>query len=161
MAPDSISRMPLSRSTMAGIFWFGLMAIFIFALKLGWLPSGGMYTLGGDEDILDLVRHLILPTVVLSLVLVAQWSRYTRSSFLEVIHQDYIRTAKSKGLGSGRILHLVTNGHFVALLDEPGHVAVVAMAGALNIGFYLSQALLQFEKVHTGLQVRVGFCHCK
>lgn len=85
-------------------FWFGLMTIFIFSLKLGWLPSGGMYTLGGDEGILDLIRHLILPTVVLALVLVAQWSRYTRSSFLEVIHQDYIRTAKSKGLGGGRIL---------------------------------------------------------
>jgi peptide/nickel transport system permease protein len=85
-------------------FWFGLMTIFIFSLKLGWLPSGGMFTLGGDEDILDLIRHLILPTVVLALVLVAQWSRYTRSSFLEVIHQDYIRTAKSKGLSSSRVL---------------------------------------------------------
>jgi peptide/nickel transport system permease protein len=85
-------------------FWFGLMTIFIFSLKLGWLPSGGMYTLGGEEDLLDLLRHLILPTVVLALVLVAQWSRYSRSSFLEVIHQDYIRTAKSKGLSGGRIL---------------------------------------------------------
>jgi peptide/nickel transport system permease protein len=85
-------------------FWFGLMAIFIFSLKLGWLPSGGMYTLGGEEDILDLLRHMILPTMVLSLVLVAQWSRYTRSSFLEVIHQDYIRTARSKGLSGSRIL---------------------------------------------------------
>ena len=53
---------------------------------------------------MDLLRHLILPTVVLALVLVAQWSRYSRSSFLEVIHQDYIRTAKSKGLSAGRIL---------------------------------------------------------
>jgi peptide/nickel transport system permease protein len=85
-------------------FWFGLMTIFIFSLKLGWLPSGGMYTLGGVEDILDILKHLILPTVVLALVLVAQWSRYSRSSFLEVIHQDYIRTAKSKGLSGGRIL---------------------------------------------------------
>jgi peptide/nickel transport system permease protein len=85
-------------------FWFGLMAIFIFALKLGLLPSGGMYTLGGEEGVLDLLRHLILPTVVLALVLVAQWSRYTRSSFLEVIHQDYIRTAKSKGLSDFRVL---------------------------------------------------------
>ncbi len=85
-------------------FWFGLMAIFIFSLKLGWLPSGGMYTLGGEETILDLIRHLILPTMVLALVLVAQWSRYSRSSFLEVIHQDYIRTAKSKGLSPSRIL---------------------------------------------------------
>jgi peptide/nickel transport system permease protein len=85
-------------------FWFGLMTIFIFSLKLGWLPSGGMFTLGGDEGILDLLKHLILPTIVLALVLVAQWSRYTRSSFLEVIHQDYIRTAKSKGLSGGRVL---------------------------------------------------------
>jgi len=85
-------------------FWFGLMTIFVFSLKLGWLPSGGMFTLGGEEDVLDLLRHLILPTVVLALVLVAQWSRYSRSSFLEVIHQDYIRTAKSKGLSAGRIL---------------------------------------------------------
>jgi peptide/nickel transport system permease protein len=85
-------------------FWFGLMTIFIFSLKLGWLPSGGMFTLGGEENILDLFKHLILPTVVLALVLVAQWSRYSRSSFLEVIHQDYIRTAKSKGLSGRRIL---------------------------------------------------------
>lgn len=85
-------------------FWFGLMMIFVFSLQLGWLPSGGMFTLGGDEDLLDLLEHLILPTVVLALVLVAQWSRYTRSSFLEVIHQDYIRTARSKGISGSRIL---------------------------------------------------------
>lgn len=85
-------------------FWFGLMMIYIFSLKLSWFPSGGMFTLGGDEDALDLLRHLVLPTVVLALVLVAQWSRYTRSSFLEVINQDYIRTAKSKGLKKVRIL---------------------------------------------------------
>jgi peptide/nickel transport system permease protein len=85
-------------------FWFGLMTIFIFALELGWLPSGGMTTLGGDGGVLDLLSHLILPAVVLALALVAIWSRYTRSSFLEVINQDYIRTAKSKGLSSQRVL---------------------------------------------------------
>jgi peptide/nickel transport system permease protein len=87
-------------------FWFGLMAIFIFSVKLRWLPSGGMYTMGGDEGLMDLLTHLVLPTLVLALVLVAQWSRYTRSSFLEVIHQDYIRTAKSKGLMKKRILFI-------------------------------------------------------
>lgn len=85
-------------------FWFGLMTIFIFALELGWLPSGGMSTLGGNGGVLDLLSHLILPAVVLALALVAIWSRYTRSSFLEVINQDYIRTAKSKGLSSRRVL---------------------------------------------------------
>ena len=85
-------------------FWFGLMTIFLFSLKLGWLPSGGMFTLGGDEGILDLMRHLALPAVVLALALIAIWSRYTRSSFLEVINQDYIRTARSKGISGPRIL---------------------------------------------------------
>lgn len=81
-------------------FWFGLMAIFIFAVELRWLPSGGMYDLGEEGNPLDLLRHLILPTVVLSLVIVATWSRYSRSSFLEVIGQDYIRTAHAKGLSN-------------------------------------------------------------
>jgi len=85
-------------------FWFGLMTIFIFADRLGWLPSGGMFTLGVEGNIMDGIYHLILPTVVLALVLVAQWSRYTRSSFLEVIHQDYIRTGRSKGLSGKRLL---------------------------------------------------------
>ncbi|MGI9331900.1 MAG: ABC transporter permease, partial [Gammaproteobacteria bacterium] len=85
-------------------FWFGLMAIYIFALELRWLPSGGMFELGEEGNIVDLIRHLILPTAVLALVIVATWSRYARSSFLEVINQDYIRTARSKGLGRAAIL---------------------------------------------------------
>ena len=79
-------------------FWFGLMAIFVFAIKLGWLPSGGMYELGEEGDPFDLLRHLILPASVLALVLTASWSRYARSSFLEVLGQDYMRTARAKGL---------------------------------------------------------------
>lgn len=85
-------------------FWFGLMAIYLFAVQLRWLPSGGMFDLGNEGDPIDLIRHLILPTLVLGLVLVATWSRYARSSFLEVIHQDYIRTARAKGLGERAVL---------------------------------------------------------
>jgi peptide/nickel transport system permease protein len=85
-------------------FWFGLMAIYLFAVRLRWLPSGGMFDLGNEGDPLDLIRHLILPTLVLALVLVATWSRYARSSFLEVIHQDYIRTARAKGLQSRDVM---------------------------------------------------------
>jgi len=79
-------------------FWFGLMAIFIFAVKLGWLPSGGMYELGAEGNIVDLLRHLILPALVLALVITATYSRYARSAFLEVLHQDFMRTARAKGL---------------------------------------------------------------
>ena len=79
-------------------FWFGLMAIYFFAIKLGLLPSGGMFELGEEDNPIDLLRHLILPVMVLALVITAVWSRYTRSAFLEVMHQDYMRTAKAKGL---------------------------------------------------------------
>lgn len=78
-------------------FWFGLMAIFVFALNLRWLPSGGMYEFGEEGNILSLLRHLVLPTMVLALVITATWSRYTRSAFLEVMNQDFMRTARAKG----------------------------------------------------------------
>lgn len=78
-------------------FWFGLMAIFVFAIKLRWLPSGGMYEFGEEGNIFSLLRHLVLPTMVLALVITATWSRYTRSAFLEVMNQDFMRTARAKG----------------------------------------------------------------
>ena len=79
-------------------FWFGLMAIFVFAIELRWLPSGGMWELGEEGNILSLLQHLILPTLVLALVITATWSRYSRSAFLEVMHQDFMRTARAKGV---------------------------------------------------------------
>lgn len=79
-------------------FWFGLMAIYVFAIELRWLPSGGMFELGEEGDVLSLLRHLVLPTLVLALVITATWSRYARSAFLEVLGQDFMRTARAKGL---------------------------------------------------------------
>ena len=78
-------------------FWFGLVVIYVFAVKLAWLPAGGMYTIG-DGSFLDYLHHLIGPALVLALVTVAIWSRYMRSSMLEVTNQDFVRTAIAKGL---------------------------------------------------------------
>ena len=79
-------------------FWFGLMVIFVFAVQLDWIPSGGRATMGADFSLADRLHHLIAPALVLGLVLVATWSRYTRASMLEAIGQDYVRTARAKGL---------------------------------------------------------------
>ena len=79
-------------------FWFGLMAIYVFAVNLRWLPSGGMNEFGEEGNVIDTLRHLVLPVGVLALVITANWSRYARSSFLEVMQQDYMRTARAKGL---------------------------------------------------------------
>jgi peptide/nickel transport system permease protein len=79
-------------------FWFGLLVIIVFAAMLGWIPSGGIATLGVPFSIPDRLLHLIGPASVLGLWMTATWSRYTRSSVLEVVGQDYIRTAQAKGL---------------------------------------------------------------
>ena len=84
-------------------FWLGLLAIYLFAQTLQWLPAGGAASTSGG-DLGDRLRHLILPVAVLSFVLVAQWSRYTRSAMLDILHQDYVRTAQAKGLKRSRIL---------------------------------------------------------
>jgi len=91
-------------------FWFGLIGIYVFSLRLGWLPAGNMYTIG-DESVLNYLHHLILPSVVLALVHVAIWSRYMRTATLDVINQEFIKTARAKGLSERRILmkHVIGN----------------------------------------------------
>lgn len=82
-------------------FWFGLILIMIFAVQLGWLPVGGRLPLNKDPiTFWDHIRHLILPAFVLSVTWIALMSRYMRAETLEVIQQDYIRTAKAKGASS-------------------------------------------------------------
>jgi peptide/nickel transport system permease protein len=85
-------------------FWFGLVVIIVFAAMLHWIPSGGIATLGAPFSIRDRLIHLVGPATVLGLWMTATWSRYTRSSVLEVVGQDYIRTARAKGLRARSIL---------------------------------------------------------
>lgn len=84
-------------------FWFGLLAMLIFALKLRWFPSAGRHSIG-RTDFVDLAHHLVLPALVLALVEIASWSRYLRSSMLEVLNLDYMRTARAKGLSPARVI---------------------------------------------------------
>ncbi len=95
---DNVATVASTAGVSIPSFWFGLVAILVFSVRLRWLPSGGMYTLGQERNVLDLARHLILPVAILSILNVAGWNRYVRGSMLEVIRQDYIRTARAKGL---------------------------------------------------------------
>lgn len=87
-------------------FWLALILMMFLGVKLGWLPIGGLSTIGMPFSLLDRIEHLIMPVMVLAAGEAAVWTRYVRSSMLEVIHQDYMRTAKAKGLLGTRILTL-------------------------------------------------------
>ena len=95
-------------------FGCGVMMLIIFSVVLGWLPAGGAITPGKANDIVDRILHLIMPVVVLSLVQVAGQSRFIRSSMLEVLKQDYIRTARAKGVPWARVV--LTHGLRNAIL---------------------------------------------
>lgn len=87
------------------VFWYGLMLIVLFAIVLGWLPAGGMRTIGEARSLGDLTRHLVLPAVVLGTANMALFARYTRSSTMAVLRADYVRTARSKGLAERSVLY--------------------------------------------------------
>ncbi len=112
-------------------FWFGLVAIYFFSLKLQWLPAGNMYTVG-DGSVLDVLRHLILPVLVLTFVDVAIWSRYMRTATLEVIHQDFVKTARAKGVPPRRVLmkHVVGNA-LLPMITLAGMQLPTVLGGAL------------------------------
>lgn len=85
------------------VFWLGLTLMFVFSVNfkawgLPYLPTLGMYDPGADKTIFELIRHMILPVTTIAAISVAAYSRYIRSNMLEVIHSDYVRTARSKGL---------------------------------------------------------------
>jgi peptide/nickel transport system permease protein len=85
------------------VFWFGLLLIIVFSVTLKGadgrplLPGSGMYTLGAPFSITDRIEHLILPVTMLAFVSAAGYMRYLRSSMLDVINEDYVRTARAKG----------------------------------------------------------------
>lgn len=112
-------------------FWFGLIVIYVFSVGLDWLPSGNRYTIG-DGSFWNRVHHLVGPSVVLALVSTAVWSRYMRSSMLDVINQDYIRTARAKGVSERRILfrHAMRNA-LLPMITIAGVQLPVLLSGAL------------------------------
>ncbi len=97
------------------IFWVGLLLVLVFSVWLEWLPSFGMFTVGAELTGLayaaDVARHLVLPALTLGLFFLAIYARLARASMLEVADQDFVRTARAKGVPEGRIVraHVLRN----------------------------------------------------
>ena len=115
-------------------FWLGMVLIIVFSLVLGVLPGSGMISPRGDGGVLDVLAHLILPALTLAAVPTAIISRLTRSSMLEVIGLDYVRTARGKGLSERRLVirHVVPNA-LIGVATLVGIEAGYLLAGAVLV----------------------------
>jgi peptide/nickel transport system permease protein len=115
------------------VFWFGLMLQLLFAVRLGWLPSAGMYSAGGG-GLADLLRHLVLPALTIGIGSIAGWSRYVRSSTVEQLSQDYVRSARSKGLSERRVMtgHVLRNSLIPVVTTTAPQIAF-ALVGSVWI----------------------------
>ena len=115
-------------------FFLGMMMILLFAVNLQWLPVSGMYAIYGGGDFFDLIHHLIMPAIALALVATGVVARITRNSVLEILRQDYIRTARAKGVREGNVLFKhVLRIAIVTILPILGLQAGFVLSGSVFI----------------------------
>lgn len=116
-------------------FWLGLVLIIFFAVQLRLLPTGGILTVGKDSwDLLDRLKHMLLPAIVLSLTGIANYSRLLRTETLEVLSQDFVRTAHAKGLHERTVMfvHALRNA-LIPVVTALGGILAGLIGGALVI----------------------------
>jgi peptide/nickel transport system permease protein len=113
-------------------FWLGLLLILLFAVRWKLVPVSGMYAIYGGGDLPDLLWHLLLPAVTLAIVAAGVIARLTRSAMLEVLRQDFVRTARAKGLSERRVVF----GHAL----KAAMVTVIPVIG-IQAGFVLGGAV--------------------
>lgn len=115
-------------------FWLGIIAIIVFSVQLGWLPSAGMFTVGRQDNLLDRLRYLVMPASVLAFTLLPNIVQVTRAALLEVLSSDFIRTARAKGLSQRVILvkHTFRNA-LVPILAMLGLITTVLFSGSVVI----------------------------
>ena len=115
-------------------FFLGILLILWFAVGLGWFPTGGMYALFGRGGLLELLHHLTLPAIALAVVATGVVARLTRANMLEVLRQDYVRTARAKGLSEASVIyrHALRNA-LVNIVPIIGIQAGFVLGGAVYI----------------------------
>ena len=108
---DGLTMLVIQLGHNVPVFWSGLVLIWVFAVQLDWLPASGMYDLRGDEDLADLLRHLVLPAFSAAIVSMLILAQLVRSSVIEIVGSDYIRTYRSQGFARATLLrrHLGRN----------------------------------------------------
>ncbi len=135
---NSVADISFSFFALAGIsspaFLSALIGLYVFSVRLKWAPSGGMLTPGDEFSIIDLLRHLVLPAALLAIAQAALIMRYTRASMLEVLNQDYVRTARAKGVVEFWVIskHALRNA-LLPVVTLIGSTIGLAIGGAIFI----------------------------
>jgi peptide/nickel transport system permease protein len=135
--PDQVVRVFAVVGDAVPHFWLGLLCIAFFSVQLRWLPVGGIVSLNADPwDIGDRLRHLALPALVLATGFLAIFARYMRTEVLEVLGQDYVRTARAKGLREMAVLygHALRNA-LIPVITVLGGSLPALLAGAATTEF--------------------------
>jgi peptide/nickel transport system permease protein len=120
------------------LFWVGLMLVLLFGVWLEWLPTFGMMTVGADLQgaslMLDVARHLLLPALTLGLFYMAVYARLTRATMLEVADQDFVKTARAKGVPEGQVTrrHILRNA-LLPVITFAGIQAGQLVGGAILV----------------------------
>jgi peptide/nickel transport system permease protein len=115
-------------------FWLGLLLILLFAVNWRLLPASGMYAIYGGGDLPDLLLHLLLPSVTLAIVATGVIARLSRASMLEVLRQDFVRSARAKGVTERRVtLHHAFRAALVNVIPVIGIQAGFVLGGAVYI----------------------------
>lgn len=116
-------------------FWMGLVLIIVFAVYLRWMPSQGVLTIGHDQwDIADRLKHIVMPSLVLALSGIAFYARLLRTETLDVIRQDYIRTAEAKGLPPRVVVYVhALRNSLIPVVTALGGILAGLVSGALVI----------------------------
>ncbi len=115
-------------------FWFGLIIVLIFGVELRWLPIGSMNAIGKEKDIADRLWHMIGPVTVLALGPVANYSRFLRTEVLETLGQDFVRTARAKGLRERTVTvtHVLRNS-LIPVVTLLGGILTIIVGGSVVI----------------------------
>lgn len=115
-------------------FWLGLILILFFAVDLKWFPVSGMFAIYGGSDLLDLLHHLFLPAITLAMVATGVIARLTRTAMLEVLRQDFIRTARAKGVSERVVIYKhAFKAALVTVIPVIGIQAGFVLGGAVYI----------------------------
>lgn len=132
--PDHGIRMVSVAGHAVPTFWFGLLFVLILGVQLRWFPIGSMNAIGQESDLVDRLWHMVGPVLTLALAGISNYPRFVRTELLEVLSQDYVRTAHSKGLRARTVVtrHALRNA-LIPLITSLGAILTILIGGAVVV----------------------------